>query len=1283
MHLLTAKPGEFNEDEGIIDLQQTSGDLVILAGSDGLLSGLAETIEILPDDYPSCRIANWSLIVKPAAFDLYSDQVLEKAKVILISLLGGEAYFSYGLERLVEIAKQNKIHLIVVSGDNEYDENLSEKSTVLSPVSHQAWSYMRMAGPNNLENLFLFLGQAFFLKNYEWVEPRQVPKIFIYDPIKHFGSLLGWKQSWHPEFPIVIVLIYRSHIQHGNQSMFIDLLELMQAKELNPLPVVFTSLKDEDCLKTLNSLIDSVDVKIIFNTTSFSLQKTQLNSEKILTAVESSIFSKPLPNIQAILSSYTMEDWDKNPQGLRPKDIAMYVALPELDGRIISRVISFRERVKSQERCQWDVIKYHLYKERAEFVVDSVKLHCNLSKKSNDEKRVACILANYPTKDGRIGNGVGLDVPASAMNILHALKDDGYQCSSLPKSSMDLITQLQAGVTNDLDRLHLKQKNLGIYINDYIELFTSLPRSVQEAVIERWGDPYDDVKYYHGQILISGILFHHVFVGIQPARGFNIDLDANYHDPDLIPPHSYLAFYFWLRYRFECDAVIHIGKHGNLEWLPGKSLGLSKTCWPDIVLGPIPNFYPFIVNDPGEGAQAKRRTQAVIIDHLMPPVSRAEQFGDLMDLEELVDEYYQALTLDDKRQEYLKEKIFKLLKKSHVIHELQLSKQSLSGNDINDDELLNSLDAYLCDIKESQIRVGLHTLGASYSEDKVVGTLLSLVRLPRGTSPRDQSILLALVKDLDIEHKDFNPLDPSTGKWSYKKPEILIRILPDKPWWNQFDARERLELLALELIKDQVFNEPSAVRHLFKLDKWINTQKVLTFVNTILLNILKTSYKNEIEQLLRGLQGQFVPPGPSGAPTRGRLDTLPTGRNFYSLDNRSIPTKTAWELGQKSAIALVQRHLQEHGDYPKSLGMSVWGTSTMRTGGDDIAQAFALMGIKPIWAAGSNRVVDFEITPHLLMAHPRIDITLRVSGFFRDAFPNVIELFDAAVNALVDYDSEPLDNNFIRKQVSKTFQQLQEQGVNDHDARRKASYRVFGSKPGAYGAGLQGLIDERCWEISDDLADAYIQWSGYAYGQKSYGKAEHHQFSDRLKGIDVVIQNQDNREHDLLDSDDYYQFQGGMTNAIKSVKGDYPQVYHGDHSNPASPKIRTLKEELNRVIRSRVTNPKWIKGMQDHGYKGAFEMSASVDYMFAYDATTGSIDDYQYEHVCSALLLDENNQQFMNHVNPQALKEMAERFLEAIHRGLWHAKQETINDIEQVLIDLDSSDEIFESTLEN
>ena len=1278
MHLLASQPGGFTDDEGIIDLAQSPADIVILSSADSSLAALANSAESLVEDFPSIRLANWLQLLKPAAFDLYRHKVIDHAKIVVVSLLGGENYWQYGFEQLQDWACQdNSRHLIIVPGDDTPDDTLFSASTCSKQAAIRVWRFFREGGTLNLQQFYLYLASEFLNQPLVWYEPQALPHCLLYDPgLNQNGyqtSFKDWQdhgENTHADVPVCVVLFYRSHLQSANTAMFDELIVLLKTQGLNPLPIAIASLKDKESISLVNALLEQSRASLIINTTGFSsntVSSPDLSSEPTEFV---SPFAIDVPVLQLVLSSSTEADWKDYSQGLRSRDIAMQVVLPEMDGRIITRAISFKAESWFSKRCEIGVVGYVLNHERALFVAKLAMNFAVLANKANSEKRIAIILANYPTKDGRIGNGVGLDTPASTINILNALEQADYPINNIPADGTALIETLLGSVTNNPNTLHQLPCWQSMALEDYGQYFSQLPEPNQHAILTRWGGPESDPKCRQGRLMISGIRLDQTFIGIQPSRGFNMDLAANYHDPDLVPPHSYLAFYFWLNHSYQVDAFIHVGKHGNLEWLPGKGTALSNQCWPDIALGPKPHFYPFIVNDPGEGAQAKRRTQAVIIDHLMPPMTRSETYGELAELEALVDEYYQAMGMDIRREQWLKEQILTIAKDTHLLNELSIT-------NAGDEQILSELDTYLCEIKEAQIRHGLHRLGELPEHDKLCDTLVALLRLPRGKSAYSQGILHNLSQDMNLIQNGeiFDPLKSTTDIWTGIKPNVMQQVSNDN-WRTEADTRERLELLAKYLVAyvvdDRLADLPKDIRKGLQA-----TTKQLYYVQSRLMRALHLSADQEINFLIDGLSGRFVEPGPSGAPTRGRLDTLPTGRNFYSVDNRSIPSPAAWAIGKKSAQRLIERHLQEHGDYPTQMGLSVWGTATMRTGGDDIAQAFALMGITPIWATGSQRVVDFEITSAMLIGRPRVDVTLRVSGFFRDAFPNVMKLYDAAVIALSEFD-EPGGLNTIQKHIRTQQQALKQQGMNDKDAKRQASYRVFGSKPGAYGAGLQGLIDERCWETRSDLAEVYLNWGGYAYGSQKEdadGVDAKKAFQHRLSQLEVVVQNQDNREHDLLDSDDYYQFQGGMTNAVTEFSGIAPVVYHNDHSDPSTPKIRTLKEELNRVIRSRVLNPKWITAMREHGYKGAFEMAASVDYMFAYDATTNLIDDYQYQNVADALVFDEENQQFMKQHNVHALEEIAERLLEASQRGLWDGSEESAKKLQDLLLQLDAQQE--------
>ncbi|MEB8057303.1 cobaltochelatase subunit CobN [Pseudomonas fulva] len=1248
MHLLRTQPGGFVPDDSIADLGQTPAELVILCSGDSHLALLADSAEQLPGDYPSLRLANPMQVQNHASVDLYVDQVLQHAKVILVSLHGGVGYWRYGVEQLVTLAERG-VHVILVPGDDRPDPELTGLGSVQGAQAEQLWHYLRQGGKANALNLFYYLASQWLDRDYPWAEPRALLRTTVYHPQVGSGALEDWYPHWHADHPVAPILFYRSHLQAANTA-FIDVFcQRLQAAGLNPLPIAVASLKESACLEQVEAWLDMVGAEVVLNTTGFALSSPERPNLRPL--------RRDIPVLQAICAQDNQPGWEASEQGLGARDLAMHIVLPELDGRIITRPVSFKDMAWHSERSQSDVVCYRAHPERMDFVAELARRWVTLARQPNAHKRVALILANYPTRDGRIGNGVGLDTPAAALNILRALRTEGYPVSELPESGTQLIHQLLGGVTNDLDQIDQRPCAQSMSLVDYQAAFDRLPDANRQAVLERWGLPEQDPMFRQGRLMVAGVRMGMTFVGIQPARGYQVDPSAVYHDPDLVPPHGYLAFYLWLRHVYAADAVIHVGKHGNLEWLPGKGVGLSDTCWPDALLGPLPNIYPFIVNDPGEGAQAKRRTQAVIIDHLMPPLTRAETYGPLRHLEQLADEFYEAQLLDPRRARELQRDILELVRTHHIDRELQLEGQ------LDDATVwLPRLDTYLCDLKESQIRDGLHVFGQSPEGRLRLDTLLALLRVERGDGRGgNASVLRALAKALV---PGFDPLDCDLGQpWQGPRPTLLLNI-SDQAWRTAGDTRERLELLALQVIEGALDGTLPAL----EAELGQPVQAVVDHLRDTVAPSLDACGAAEMNGLLAALAGRFVPAGPSGAPSRGRLDVLPTGRNFYTVDVRNLPTTTAWRLGFASANLILERHLQDHGDHLRQLGLSVWGTATMRTGGDDIAQAMALMGVRPVWATGSQRVDDFEILPLSLLDRPRVDVTLRVSGFFRDAFGSLIRLFDAAVQAVAGLD-EPDDLNPLAARVRSERTTLQQQGVDAEQAARQAGWRVFGAKPGAYGAGVQNAIDGRLWQTREDLAEVYLNHGSYAYGGQDEGTPARAQFVERLSKVQAVLQNQDNHEHDVLDSNDYYQFQGGMLAATETLAGASVASYHGDHSQVDRPRIRTLKEELNRVIRARALNPKWIDGVKRHGYKGAFEMAATVDNLFAFDATTHLIDDHHYQSLADAYVLDPATREFMREHNPQALRDLTERLIEAQQRGLWQSPGEYRDALEEQLLD--------------
>ncbi len=1330
MHKIAATPGGWNpQAEGVIFIQQTPAPIVFISAADTDIQTLAAASSKMPANFPKVRAVNLLQLQQQLTIDTYAEEILKQAEVIILRLLGGRSYWSYGLEILRETAQKTNAALIVMPGEDSPDPDLISHSNVSLSAVNQLWRYFTEGGVQNFVNALKFTADTCLKTSYNPPLPQTVSRVGIYDwggrksPLTNRTLTTSCppliKEGWGgspglPTLAKVGILFYRAHYLSGNLAPIDALCQALTERNLVPVPVFVSSLREPELQVELLEYFqpkDSAPIQLLLNTTSFAV--SGFNSPE---SEQNSLKSLDVPVLQAIFSGGGLEQWETELQGLSPRDVAMNVALPEVDGKIITRAVSFKAVQTWNAELETDVVGYVAAGDRISFVADLTANWVKMKQTPAANRRIAIILANYPTRNARLANGVGLDTPASCVEILKAMQQEGYQVDNIPASGNELIELLTSGVTNDPEGRELRPVHQSLDLAEYQKYFATLPPEVQEGISKRWGlpeqgrdtampSPYladksgQDTAMPSPYFPIPGIQFGNVFVGIQPSRGYELDPALNYHAPDLEPTHNYLAYYYWLREKLGIDAIIHAGKHGNLEWLPGKSIALSNKCYPEVALGAMPNFYPFIVNDPGEGAQAKRRSQAVIIDHLTPPMTRAELYGPLQQLEALIDEYCEAQSLDPSRLPMIRDRIVALTNQENLDKDLgiQLNKSEFT-------EFITRTDGYLCELKESQIRDGLHIFGQCPQGRQLRDLIIAIARHP---STNRAGLTRSLAKDLNL---DFDPLTTAG------------------------DLTAELEEKAAELVDNLIENirvhpRPSAVTNP---EIGEATQQELDWIaNYLLPSLLQTN--QEITNLLRGLDGRHIPSGASGAPTRGRPDVLPTGRNFYSVDIRAIPTETAWRVGRVAAETLIERYTQENGEYPKTLGLSVWGTSTMRTGGDDIAEALALIGVQPIWDGPSRRVVDFEILPVAVLGRPRVDVTLRISGFFRDAFFNLIDLFDSAVKAVADLD-EPAEDNPLAAQVKQEILDWESTGLSREDAEVRSQFRVFGSKPGAYGAGLQGIIEAQNWTDDGDLAKAYINWSSYAYtstpptppyqggaksnssplqpentpptppyqgGAKSnstscppplqggarggefggedksnsgvrggeWGCSAPEAFEKRLGEMQIVLQNQDNREHDILDSDDYYQFQGGMTAAIRNLQGKNPETYFGDNSIPENPKVRQLKEEIARVYRSRAVNPKWIEGAMRHGYKGAFEIAATVDFLFAYDATANCVEDFMYEGIAQAYIFDEKVQGFIQENNPWALRDMAERLLEARQRGLWQsANQDTLDKLRSIAL---------------
>ncbi len=1194
----------------------------------------------------------------------------QKADVLIVCLHGGKSSCP-GFDLIIDaLPPAVKVH--IQPSTVEEVEIVTKYSTVSTEDSKKISHYLRYGGENNFVNLLLFLSNRFRGTAYKVAEPQPLPWEGIYHPdFDSIPALEDYCRKKHfPDRPTVGLWFHRSHWVNMNTDFVDAIVREIEKQGANALPVFLTVLKDVDLgnkgarevadaffMRDGKPIIDVLISVMMFSST------MQVKKSEIVDGENKGFLEKlGVPVIQAIASLNPMEEWEKTLQGLNPIDVAMSIAMPEFDGNLITVPAAFKGLVAVDPLTGAKIVKYRPHPERISKIV---RLSLNWAKLRfipNSEKKVAIIFHNYPPRNDTIGSAFGLDSPASVWNILKSLQKHGYKLDYLPEDSQTMMEEILSCLTNDRRWASVEEmveKAAGkITSSDYNKWFKKLPDGVQTQMVEKWGNLPGSVFCYEDNLLIPGIINGNVFIGIQPPRGFLEDSASIYHSPDLPIPHHYYAYYEWIRNVFGAHVVIHVGKHGSLEWLPGKSVGLSANCYPDIAISDLPNIYPYIINNPGEGTQAKRRSYCCIIDHLVPVMHNADTYDELAELESQLEEYYQAKTLNPSKLPLLEQLIWEKVCEAKLHFDLGFKTEKMPKEF---DTFLKDLHGYLSEIKDTQIRDGLHVFGEPPREKRLIEFLAALTRLPNGDVPSLRQALAQLkgynLDNLLADRGRLNPDGKTNGQIIEEIHCLALEVISHLAETG-FDSRE------IPAVCKEVLGQSSR-----------DVEKVLNYVcSSLVPRIEKTT--DELSSVMDALGGRFVSPGPSGAPTRGMAHILPTGRNFYSVDPNAIPSPAAWKTGTKLATDLLERYLKDEGCYPENVGIVLWGTPAMRTKGEDIAEALYLMGVKPVWQKKSGYVIGLEAIPIEKLGRPRIDVTFRISGFFRDAFPNIVELLDEAVQ-MVAFLDEPPEQNYIAKHVREEIKSLVSEGMSENQAKEEASYRIFGCKPGAYGAGINTLIDSKDWKNDSDLAKVYVVWGGYAYSSKNYGKKQHETFKRRLAAVDVAVKNTDTREYDMMDSDDFYAYHGGMIAAVRAFKGEAPRAFIGDSSDPERVKTRSTAEEAKHVFRARILNPKWIESMKRHGYKGAADISRAVDIAFGWDATAEVMDDWMYEQLAEKFALDKEFADWLKEVNPWALQNIAERLLEAIQRGMWKADKEMHEKLRKTYLEIEGELEGF------
>ena len=1096
MHLLQTSSTTLDDIVEPVDLGQTPGDIVVVSFVDSDLAGLAAACAA-ETEIPSVRLAHLRDLRHPMSIDLWVDTVARHAKVIVVRLLGGLDWWRYGVETLSAVAHEKGIVLAVLPGEDRDDARLFAASTLPADDLKLLLRFFREGGRQNLQGLLRCLACHAGV-SLEVPEPQSVPRMAGYLPGMSAVPLETLIATLAEGRPVVPVIFYRSALLAADTAPIDDLCEALAARGLAPAPLFVPSLKDKEAAVFVRDALMQLSPAVIVTTTAFAAGDGDTSPLDCVDA----------PVLQAVIATTRREAWATSPRGLGPSDLAMHVVLPELDGRVLAGALAFKDALPKDAALAFTAFTSRPEPDRIEAVADRIAALMRLQAIPRNTRRIAVVMPDYPGAAGRTGYAVGLDVPASVCALLADLDAAGYAIENAPVNSPELLARLARGVDEP-----------ALPLADYEHLLAQLPAEIAETMTAAWGGSETDPDFRDGAFRFRSCTFGTVTVALPPDRGSTHDRRADYHDPTLPPRHALLAFGLWLQHAIKANALLHLGAHGTLEWLPGKAVALTGSCFPEAVVGPLPVIYPFIVSNPGEAAQAKRRIAAVTIGHLPPPLTDTELSGPAQELERLVDEYAIADGLDRRRRERLAKLIVDKAQGSGLALEAGVD-ASEGGQDA-----LRKIDSWLCDLKDLAIKDGVHI---------------------------------------------------------YARPPHT-----DDPAWQACADAER-------------------------------------------------------EALITALDGKRVRAGPAGAPARGRRDVLPTGRNLFTADPRVLPTPTAMELGKLAACEVVRAYMQTHGEMPRALVIDLWGSATLRTGGEEIAQGLALMGCRPIWDPATGRVTGMEVLPPAVMGRPRVDVTWRISGLFRDLFPAQIALLDAAVRLVALRDEDDQENPLAAARRAAN-------GAGD------ALARIFGNAPGAYGAGVEDLLGRDANQ--DDMGAAYLAATVYSYGgADGDGSAQPGAFAARVAHADLLLHISDDPSRDLLEGAEDVAHVGGFAAAARSL-GATPDLVMLDVTDPNRPRARALDQTLARIVRGRATSPKFIEGMMRHGARGAAELAETVDRLVDFAETTGAVSSALFDLVHGAYIADDIVRDFLLRENPDAARAIAERLEAARAKGLWHPRR--------------------------
>lgn len=1129
-----------------------------------------------------------------------------------------------------------------------------EHSEGISPdmVDHFR-GYCRYGGMENFKNLWLYASYCAESSREKPADPEPYAWAGIYDRSReslYTTSLDDYLGQWKDDRPVLGLLFYREEWIWGDLSYQDMFIEEAEKQGYHVIPVFANGFSDASVgMPSLSDVITSYFMKdgktvidSLVSTMKFSLTGSGKASAEVLKKLN-------VPILDAYTLLVSEKEWRENKEGMNAIETSIAVAMPELDGVIHGVPVAGRIRKEDGSVVLKGI------PERISRMVGKAGKWARLHRMANGDKKVAIIFHNYPAKNSNIGSASGLDTMESVIRLMNRMKEAGYTIDFIPENTEELVKTMTSHATNDISMMTEEQAEecQKLSAAEYIHFFHTLGKEAQNRMEEEWGKAPGEVMLSdEGNILVPGTMDGNIFLTVQPSRQYGMDPAKAYHDPYIAPIHQYLAFYYWLREVWKADAVVHVGTHGNLEWLPGKSVGLDEESYPDIALGDLPNVYPYHMTITGEGMIAKRRAAGCLIGYQPAPVSDAGAYDDLAELEKTMDEYAHMKETGGDLTD-LEASILELVKKA------KLDSDVIREEDESFDDYMGRLHNYIEELKDSEVHVGLHILGQPLEGSLLTDGILQLLRLSNDKIPSIYD-LFAEKYDTDLDTIQTKAAEIYASGMTYG--ELMGKI--------RKETRKVILTLQNAGFTEESVREAMGLPEMEGKEEWRKkAEALLHFVIREVYPRLALTTK-EMDSTLLALEGAYVEPGPSGSPNAGGVSLLPSGRNFYGVDPRTLPSPAGWKLGVRLGDRMIEKFIADQGKYPENIGMVLWSGPNMRSSGQDIAEFLYMLGIRPVWQKGSLHVSGLEVIPLEELKRPRIDVTGRISGLFRDTLPQISELMDRAV-LLAASQEEKDEDNFVRKHIREDARLMTDEGVDADDAWRNAAFRIFGDAPGTYGAGVNTVLDSKNWQNEDDLANVYVRWGGHVFGGGNRGVFKPELFKKRLASLDLTVKNEENHESNILSSDDYNAFHGGMIAAVKSLGGKTPESYVGDSTNRSAVGVRTVQEEMRRVFRSESMNPKFIEGLMKHGYKGATDLANRLSISYQWDATSGVMDDYMYEQFAEKYALDPKMQQWMKKVNPWALQSIAETLLEAEQRKMWNADESMKEELQQLYLSVE------------